>query len=60
MNREMRPNQGLRPFPANTGKKGLLLAAAVIVLACLPACNTVRGVGEDMAAVGNTLARAGQ
>lgn len=23
----------------------------------LPACNTMRGVGEDMAAVGNTLAR---
>ena len=34
----------------------LLLAAAII----LSACNTVRGVGEDMSAVGNTLARTGQ
>lgn len=32
----------------------LLLLTAPFLLA---ACNTMRGVGEDMAAVGNTLAR---
>ncbi len=31
----------------------LLLALAAL----LPACNTMRGVGEDLSAVGNTLAR---
>lgn len=56
----MRPEPDLFPFPTNTMKKALLLAAAAIVLAFLPACNTVRGVGEDMAAVGNTLARTGR
>lgn len=41
-------------------KKTFLLAAVAIALVLLPACNTVRGVGEDMAAVGNTLARTGR
>jgi predicted small secreted protein len=36
----------------------LLLAAAVVSV--LPACNTIRGVGEDMSAVGGTLSRAGR
>lgn len=38
----------------------LLLVTAAVALTLLPACNTVRGVGEDMAAVGNTLARTGR
>ena len=33
---------------------GLLLATA----AALCGCNTVRGFGEDLSAVGNTLSRA--
>lgn len=38
----------------------VLLLIASLSLTLLPACNTVRGVGEDMAAVGNTLAKTGQ
>lgn len=38
----------------NTLSRLLLLLA---VTAFLPACNTIRGVGEDLSAVGNTLAR---
>ena len=41
-------------------KHFILLVLAITSLVLLPACNTVRGVGEDMAAVGNTLARTGQ
>ena len=29
----------------------------ILVCALLPACNLVRGVGQDMAAVGRTLAK---
>lgn len=36
-----------------------LLGLAALALS-LAACNTVRGVGEDMAAVGNTIARTGR
>jgi predicted small secreted protein len=38
----------------------VLLLISTFALTLLPACNTVRGVGEDMAAVGNTLAKTGQ
>lgn len=42
----------------------MTLAARFLVLlalsAFLTACNTVRGVGEDLTAVGNTLSRAGR
>lgn len=41
-------------------KRLILLLSATAALALMPACNTVRGVGEDMAAVGNTLAKTGQ
>jgi predicted small secreted protein len=37
-----------------TFSRVLLLLA---LTALLPACNTIRGVGEDLSAVGNTLAR---
>lgn len=56
----MRPELEPSASPSNTGKKALLLIAAAMLVAFLPACNTVRGVGEDMAAVGNTLARTGR
>ncbi len=39
-------------------KIGVLLFAAMAALA-LTGCNTVRGVGEDLTAVGGTLSRAG-
>jgi predicted small secreted protein len=35
----------------------LLLVAATVALSGLTACNTVRGVGEDISALGNYLAR---
>jgi predicted small secreted protein len=41
-------------------KKILLLSVLLALVTLLPACNTVRGVGEDMAAVGNTIARTGR
>jgi predicted small secreted protein len=41
-------------------KRLILLLSASTAIALLPAYNTVRGVGEDMAAVGNTLAKTGQ
>jgi predicted small secreted protein len=41
-------------------KTTLLLAVLFALITLLPACNTMRGVGEDMAAVGNTIARTGR
>ena len=35
----------------------LLLVVATAALAGLTACNTIRGVGEDISALGNYLAR---
>lgn len=32
-------------------------AVAVLVLACLAACNTVKGVGEDVGAAGHAVAK---
>ena len=41
--------------------KTIVLFAVLLTLTILlPACNTMRGVGEDMAAVGNTIARTGR
>jgi predicted small secreted protein len=37
----------------------LRLSLLLAVTIALTACNTVRGVGEDLSAVGNTLARTG-
>jgi len=39
-------------------KKALFLAVIVAFGSLLAACNTIRGVGEDLSAVGNTLSRA--
>lgn len=39
-------------------KLAVLLFAVIAVLA-LSGCNTVRGFGEDLTAVGGTLSRAG-
>jgi len=39
-------------------KKLFSLAILVALGALLAACNTIRGVGEDLSAVGNTLSRA--
>jgi predicted small secreted protein len=38
----------------------ILFAVLLALTTLLPACNTMRGVGEDMAAVGNTIARTGR
>ena len=39
-------------------KKLFSFAILVALVALLAACNTIRGVGEDLSAVGNTLSRA--
>jgi predicted small secreted protein len=39
--------------------KILLCALLLAATAALSGCNTVRGVGEDLTAVGGTLSRAG-
>lgn len=39
-------------------RKIVLLIVATAALLSLPACNTIRGVGEDLSAVGGTLSRA--
>lgn len=39
-------------------KNVLRLSILVALTALLTACNTIRGIGEDLSAVGNTLSRA--
>lgn len=49
-----------RPLKATkiiVSRKFLLTILALATLALLPACNIVRGVGQDMAAVGRTVAK---
>lgn len=38
-------------------KKSILVLASLLVLATLSACNTTRGVGEDVSAGGQAIQR---
>ena len=39
----------------STVKKTFAFVAALLVAALLPGCNTIRGVGEDISALGRAL-----
>jgi len=41
-------------------KKSIIAVAALLVLSSLAACNTTRGVGEDVSAGGQAIQRTAQ